>query len=464
MNMKHIGSCALGCLIVYGLLFATPVVQAQENIGRDEPLTIEIRQGRVIKLPSPATVVFVADPEIADVQTHSSTLFYLFGRRTGTTSVYAVGSNDQVLFKSEIRVEHSTTDLRRAIETLNPGSSIGVQSVDGAVILSGKVNSANEANEIVEVAKGYVGEEEKIINRIEVIESVQVHLRVKIAEMSRNVSHVFGFNWEAVLGFDGLSLALAIGREFQGPGNSLLRKTDPAGNVGQFGGRYASGNDAVDGIIDALEREGLVTVLAEPSLTARSGETASFLAGGEYPIPISSDDNKISIAFKEFGVSLAFTPTVMNKKRISLRVKPEVSDLSNNGAITIDGLTIPALTTRRAETTVELASGQSFAIGGLLSSSISNSVERFPGLGKLPIIGALFRSTQFRKQETELVILVTPYLVKPVAANEASTPLDKVAIPSPLETILTGKLIKTKPNSVQVHNNIIGPAGFDLGY
>ena len=154
----------------------------------------------------------------------------------------------------------------------------------------------------------------------------------------------------------------------------------------------------------------------------------------------------------------------MSKERISLRVKPEVSDLSDVGAITIDGLTIPALTTRRAETTVELASGQSFAIGGLLSSSIRNSVERFPGLGNLPIIGALFRSSQFRKQETELVILVTPYLVKPVAANETSTPLDKIDVPNALETILTGKLVKARSGKERTGGGVIGPAGFDLSY
>ena len=268
MIMKQLVRYIFGCSIVGIILIAASVAQAEEVVGQNGTLTIEIRQGRVIKLPSPAAVVFVADPEIADVQTHSSTLFYLFGRRTGTTSVYAVGSNDQILFRSEVRVEHATTELRRALETLSPGSAINVASVDGAIILSGNVNSANEASEIVEVAKGYIGEEEKIINRIEVTESVQVRLRVKIAEMSRNVSRVFGFNWEAVLGFDGLSLALAIGREFQGPGNQFLRRNDPIGSVGQFGGRYVDGNDAVDGIIDALERENLVTVLAEPSLTA----------------------------------------------------------------------------------------------------------------------------------------------------------------------------------------------------
>ena len=170
----------------------------------------------------------------------------------------------------------------------------------------------------------------------------------------------------------------------------------------------------VNAAIDALAEEGLVNVLAEPNLTALSGETASFLAGGEFPIPIDNGNNGLTIEFKEFGISLAFTPTVLSADRISLKVRPEVSDLSEKGAITVNGLVIPALATRRAETTVELGSGQSFAIGGLMSSDIQNRLSKYPGLGDLPVLGALFRSTRFQSNETELVILVTPYLVRPV--------------------------------------------------
>ena len=195
-------------------------------------------------------------------------------------------------------------------------------------------------------------------------------------------------------------------------------------------GSYNNGDVSINGIVDALEREGLVNVLAEPNLTALSGETASFLAGGEFPVPVGQDDNNnIEIQFKQFGVSLAFTPTVLSAGRISLRVRPEVSDLSDKGAIKLNDLVIPALSTRRAETTVELGSGQSFAIGGLISNTTRNNLDKVPGLGDLPVLGTLFRSTNFRRSESELVIIVTPYLVAPVGSGQLATPRDALEDP-----------------------------------
>ncbi len=211
-----------------------------------------------------------------------------------------------------------------------------------------------------------------------------------------------------------------------------------------------------------------MTVLAEPNLTALSGETASFLAGGEFPIPVASDDNEIEIEFKEFGISLAFTPTVLSRNRISLRVRPEVSELSDNGAITIGGLTIPALATRRAETTVELGSGQSFAVGGLLSNDVQNTVSKFPGLGDLPVLGTLFRSQRFQTNETELVIMVTPYLVKPVDEPVLASPVDGYEPPNDIERILEGRLhhARLQPGRGAPHGpdklRLVGPIGFAL--
>jgi len=201
-------------------------------------------------------------------------------------------------------------------------------------------------------------------------------------------------------------------------------------------------------------------VLAEPNLTALSGETASFLAGGEFPVPIDNDNDGLTIEFKAFGISLAFTPTVLSAERISLRVRPEVSDISEKGAININGLVIPALATRRAETTVELGSGQSFAIGGLLSTNIENAVSKFPGLGDLPVLGTLFRSQRFRSNETELVILVTPYLVRPVDEPVLAAPTDGYRAPTDIERILEGRLHSARLNPGR--GGPIGPEGQHL--
>jgi pilus assembly protein CpaC len=298
----------------------------------------------------------------------------------------------------------------------------------------------------------------------------QVHLRVRVAEVSRDVIKEFGFNWETLFDAGDFTFGFASGRDLVNGSGSVLRgPVSAGGDVPGIGfGSYNSSRASVNAAIDALAQEDLVTVLAEPNLTALSGETASFLAGGEFPIPIASDDDDIEIEFKEFGISLAFTPTVLSGNRISLRVRPEVSELSENGAITVGGLTIPALATRRAETTVELGSGQSFAIGGLLSNGVQNSVSKFPGLGDLPVLGTLFRSQRFQSSETELVILVTPYLVQPVDAPVLATPVDGYQAPSDIERILQGRL-----HSARIHRGrgapqgpegqrLVGPIGFVL--
>ncbi|MGI9502883.1 MAG: type II and III secretion system protein family protein, partial [Geminicoccaceae bacterium] len=298
----------------------------------------------------------------------------------------------------------------------------------------------------------------------------QVHLRVRVAEVSREVIKEFGINWETLFNSGNFTFGFASGRDLISSGGSIFRSpANAGGNAPCIGfGSFNSGSASVSTAIDALAEEGLVTVLAEPNLTALSGETASFLAGGEFPIPVASDDNEIEIEFKEFGISLAFTPTVLGRDRISLRVKPEVSELSDNGAITINGLTIPALATRRAETTVELGSGQSFAVGGLLSNDVQNTVSKFPGLGDLPVLGTLFRSQRFQTNETELVILVTPYLVSPVSDPILATPADGYQAPNDIERILEGRLhhARIKPGRGGPQGpdkqRLVGPIGFVL--
>ncbi|MGI9435953.1 MAG: type II and III secretion system protein family protein, partial [Geminicoccaceae bacterium] len=279
-----------------------------------------------------------------------------------------------------------------------------------------------------------------------------------------------GFNWEALFNSGNFTFGFANGRDLFSDDGSIFRApANAGGNAPGIGfGSYNSNNASVSTAIDALAQEGLVTVLAEPNLTALSGETASFLAGGEFPIPVAADGNDIKIEFKEFGISLAFTPTVLAQNRISLKVRPEVSELSSTGAITVNGLTVPALATRRAETTVELGSGQSFAVGGLLSNDIQNTVSKFPGLGDLPVLGTLFRSQRFQTKETELVILVTPYLVRPVTEPVLATPIDGYEAPSDIERILEGRLHRARLHRGRGApqgpdgQRLVGPIGFVL--
>jgi pilus assembly protein CpaC len=424
---------------------------APETIATQGSLTLEVSKGRVIRLPRPAATVFIADPEIADVQSQSASLVYLYGRKAGSTSLYAVDENDQLLLRSAVVVEHNLSGLRLAVEQLLPGARVSISSVDGGIIVDGLVDSPVQAQELREVAQRYLGDKESLLDRVRVAAPTQVNLRVRVAEVSRDVLKEFGINWEAIFETGNFTFGLVSGRAVTDALGNFARS--PTGANSAFG-TFRSGNDVVNTAIDALAEEGLVNVLAEPNLTALSGETASFLAGGEFPIPVDNDNNGLTIQFKSFGISLAFTPTVLNASRISLRVRPEVSDLTDKGAITVNGLVIPALSTRRAETTVELASGQSFAIGGLLSSDIDTRVSKYPGLGDLPVLGTLFRSQRFKRNESEVVIIVTPYLVRPVDQPVMASPTDGYKAPNDIERILEGRL-----HSAQLAPGRGGPLG-----
>ena len=455
--------CALALTLLFVALTVIEPAFGQDNYAQTiktaDQVQIEVGKGQVIRLPRPAATVFVADPDIADVQAQSPSIIYLFGRKAGSTSLFAVDENDDLLLRSEVQVSHNLKGLKDSIDQLLPEGTVTVSSVNGSIVLDGIVGNPTQARELQDLAGRYLGEDEHLLNRTRVGAPTQVHLRVRVAEVSREVIKEFGFNWENLFSNNGYTFAFANGRDivsedfsqfFRAPANA-------GGNApGLAFGAYDSSKASINAAIDALAAEGLVTVLAEPNLTALSGETASFLAGGEFPIPVAAEDNEIEIEFKEFGISLAFTPTVLGENRISLRVRPEVSELSENGAITISGLTIPALATRRAETTVELGSGQSFAIGGLLSNGVQNSVSKFPGLGDLPVLGTLFRSQRFQTNETELVIMVTPYLVRPVSEPLLASPVDGFQAPSDIERILEGRL-----HNARLHRGRGAPVGHD---
>ena len=399
-------------------------------------MEIAVNQGEVIRLQRPAASVFVANPEVADIQVMSPTLVYIFGRRAGETTIFAVDEEEQIIFNRNLIITHNLAGLSRILREMVPTASIDAQSVGGGLLLTGNVESPTDAADAVRVANRFVGEGGDVINRISVLGSDQVHLRVRVAEVSRTVNKDFGINWEAIGTVGDFTFGLATGDDIAiNAANQIVRNPDADNLFGNF----SNSNLDINVLVDALASEGLVTLLAEPNLTAMSGETASFLAGGEFPIPVSQDEDSISIEFKQFGVALSFTPTLVSRNRINLRVRPEVSQLSELGAITVDSLRIPALTTRRAETTVELGSGQSFAIAGLLQNATRQGIDEFPILGDVPVLGALFRSDQWQRDETELVIIVTPYLVKPVDDRQIALPTDGFEPPDDVDRVLYGR-------------------------
>ncbi len=352
--------------------------------------------------------------------------------------------------------------IQGMIHRLMPGGlSIRATADGGRLVLSGVVPNAATAEQAEAIARGLAGERTVIVAQFAVLSSIQVNVRVRMAEIDRTIERQLGFNWQALGNNGSWRLGTLTGAAAAGVPALLAVPTvgfpnsafNPLQALGltsapnQIGAGFTNGHWDVNAIIDALATDQLVTILAEPNLTAQSGEPASFLAGGEFPVPIAGNTSNgattVTVDFKQYGISLEVVPTVLSPTRLNLRVRPEVSQLTNTGAVSvpINGgtLTIPALTVRRAETTVELGSGQSFAIAGLLQRTSSDSTNALPGLGELPVIGALFKSTDFMRGESELVIIVTPYLVKP-AANPASLqlPTDGFKPATDLDRILLG--------------------------
>jgi pilus assembly protein CpaC len=316
-------------------------------------------------------------------------------------------------------------------------------------VMSGSVINAAQAADAQLIA-GRVGGK-GLISHLSVTAPNQVQLRVKIAEVSRSVLKRFGVNMASALSIGAGALSLNSGAPFiktpftfldPSVSKTFLTHTNDT-NAALF--NFNNGTIDANAMLDALDREGLITILAEPNLTAVSGETAQFLAGGEFPIITPGSNGNVSVTFKTFGVSLAFTPTVVNGNRISLKVRPEVSQLTSTGAVQVSGFFIPALTTRRTETVVELASGQSFAIAGLLQNNINRNVEKFPGLADLPILGPLFRSDRFERNETELVIIVTPYIVRPISVHRLALPTDGLIAPTDQDRIAHSRLYRQNP-------------------
>ena len=421
-NRARLGTAMAAVALSLGTVIAAAPAAAQPLAARpSQTLNLSQGTGTLVRLSSPMSDVFVANDQIADVQVRSSTQLYVFGKGSGETTIYATTKSGRVVYAANVRVGSNTGSLDEMMRLAMPDAAIQVTPMNNLILLTGTVASPGDVEEAQRLVQAYVGATTQVVSRLRSATPLQVNLRVKIAEVNRSLVKQIGINLLArgsnFFGGQGNPGTFPTVDSTSGaitPGTFNIAAT---GTTLGFAGKLL-GLDVLSSL-DLAETDGLVTTLAEPNLTALSGETASFLAGGEFPVPISQSLGSITIEYKQYGVGLAFTPFVLADGRISMRVRPEVSELSNEGTIRLNGFNVPALTTRRAETTVELGSGQSFMIAGLLRNANTNDVTKAPFLGDIPILGALFRSTKYRRSETELVIIVTPYLVRPVSGQLA---------------------------------------------
>lgn len=431
----------LAALLLAGVIVPT-ARGASEN--DHQILSLELRKAQMLPLPMPITDIVVGDPELVTVIVKTPQRVALVGRAVGDTNAVFLDQNGNAVLNLEIRVERDLRGIEAALAQIVPNADIALRALNGDILVTGEVPSAATAEEVLQVIRRFVEEDTSIINQLKFTGQQQVILRIKVAEMQRDLAKRIGVN----LFLDkkrGLTLRSPPAFNlFTEDGNQI--DSSIVGTLDDEIGRLEFGPTLLDerfeGAIEYLEEQGLTTILAEPNLTAVSGEPADFLVGGEFPVPVGydADTNSIQIEFKQFGVGLTFTPVVLDGGLISLKISTEVSELTETGSVTLSGLEIPGLTVRRASSTVEMASGASIVLAGLLQETTAKAVAGFPGLMNLPILGALFRRTELERESIELVVIATPYLVNPTTPDQLTLPTDGFAPGSDIDYFLLGGL------------------------
>lgn len=495
-------------VVLAAALAAVPAVHAAPDTASVKVLhsapvksqVLNLPKGRsaVIDLPSDAADVFVSNPAVADAVLRTPRRIFVLGVDAGQSDAIFFDASGRQILNLQIRVDTSTDHLADAVVRLFPQSKVEVQSLAGKVVLSGMARNTAEADQIFRLAQGFASKPEDVVNLISIAGKDQVMLKVRVAEVNRTIIKQLGFDTQALIGkVGGVQYSLnrsptyGVNNKLLGgliggyqvdttkqpqlqvpcsdPGLSgcyqIIRGPDDASNWDTATARDTVGSDGLNkgtAQIQAFERVGLIRTLAEPNLTAVSGESAKFLAGGEFPVPVAQDNQgRVTVDFKPFGVGLGFTPIVLSEGRISLKVSTEVSELSNVGSLQLNSsLTIPALTVRRAETAVEMPSGSSLMIAGLLQSKFKQTMDALPGMTTMPVLGPLFRSRDFLNDESELVIIITPYIAEPGASGDFQTPVDNLEAPHDLQAVFMGnvnRVIKAR-NGETVANNAPPPA------
>ncbi|MDB5735413.1 MAG: outD [Alphaproteobacteria bacterium] len=484
-------------------------ISTRNGAANHQRLTLSLDKAAVVQLDADARDVLVSNPDMVDAVVRTPRRIFLLANKVGQTNAFFFGADGKQILALDIRVEKDVLDLTGLMKASLPNSAIAVQAMNDNIVLTGSVNSALESTRAADLAARFAGDPKKVVNMLSVAGGAQVMLKVRIAEMDRNVAKQFGVDLSAAGKVGGVPLAIGtsnpyglLGRAlsdmsggqagsacasqfFPAIANAATTTVTSTPTLDATGGVVPAGTPVTtttnsstgsacpnnaQGVLKALEQVGLVHMLAEPNLTAVSGETAKFLAGGEFPVPAGRDtQGNVSIQFKQFGVGLSFTPVVVSPGRISLQLSSEVSELTNTGSFTLagaagaGGVTIPALSVRRTETTVELPSGGSFAVAGLMQHNTKQVVDGFPGVKDLPVLGALFRSRDFADDQTELVVLVSAYLVEPNTESAFAAPTDGFVAPTDPETLLLGRLnavYKKKPGDKPIQNQAAEPVGF----
>ncbi len=450
-----------------------------------EDFVIPLNRSRLISTGPEIGEAMIANPQIADIHVHGPHRISVIGIGRGQTTLRIMDKNGNVIKSVPISVTYDLPAIRKAMREFLPYENVGVELIGTKLTLTGQVSSATAVDRALEIASQFVDKDDTaagaaggnadprraaLVNLLQVTSGQQVMLRVRVGEIRRTALKRLGINLQGFTNNGNFGLN-------GGTSNGLLPFTqnsgadfgtfdfNPANTFGILGGVLNKGDMGLGVSVEALETDGLLKVLAEPNLVALSGEKAEFLAGGELPIPLSTgsgDARNVSIEYKPFGVSVSFVPYVLSENRIRLSVFPEVSELSNENAIEINGFTVPSISTRRAKTTVELAPGESFMIAGLIRDGMDTSIRQLPGINELPILGALFRSTAFQKNETELVIAVTPYLVDPLKSSDVRLPTDDFRPASNMEMFFYGALgsISHGERTTSQTPSLEGPIGF----
>ena len=433
LGRNSLGAAAMSllALAVGSFLAVGGAAQAANDvihISSTKNASIKIAKGkpRTIKTNAAFYEIVIGDPEIANVNPLTDRSFYVLGNNLGTTGIALFDENKQLVGTMDIEVTLDTDRLASTIRDSVPGADIKVSSANGRLVLSGSAEDQVAADKASKIATRFSGEEE-VINSVNISSSQQVQLNVRFVEINRQV---------------GQELGTRIGVRYLGSDGGISFNSNPSASsnapAGQIIGALLTNGWTIDVAIKALEDRGVARRLAEPNLIARSGQRASFLAGGEVPIPVSGDEGQITVEYKKFGVGLEFTPTVLADGLISLEIAPEVSSVDRSASVAIgNGITVPSFVVRRAQTSIDLKNGQSFMMAGLLQSENNMINQSIPGLGKLPILGPLFSSKAYQRRETDLVIIVTPYLVKPIdPSKKPGVPTDQTLPASPVEYFL----------------------------